>query len=426
MWHISLKNKIIIAMVLVICLFGSAATWFMFSETKSRVKSLQEDYLKVIALDQATTIHQMFINSRDIVGTMAAQPAVVSYLSSAAVSSETVIELLKTYNISEAYSSIMIFDTNGRVLASTDADLVDKHFGFRSYFQEAVKGQPGYDIVFGKINKENGYYFANAVKDSEGRIIGVVAAKYPSNFIEMYIKRGTLNLYGHYIFVDSNGIILHSANSNEELHALGRTTRERSFLKERYGDVEMGDLGYDELQKAVDNFNGATTVHQSWANSNRQYIFALNKLGGLPFFLILGEEQKLFGDVAYDIALGISVMVLLSIIVVAILIYIMISNFLEPLTRLRKSIQQFGQGDVANIESIDTKDEVGDLSRAFIELSEKLQKAVNETERKVRLRTKELSKVNRYMIGRELKMIELKKSLADLKAKASQVHEDQN
>lgn len=57
--------------------------------------------------------------------------------------------------------------------------------------------------------------------------------------------------------------------------------------------------------------------------------------------------------------------------------------------------------------------------------AEHLREAISHTESKVKRRTAELRKTNQYMIGRELKMIELKKRLSDLENLLDKNYEDQ-
>jgi len=426
MLSLSLKSKIVLAIIVVISLFGSVATWFVFDQTKTKIEALQEDYLKVIAIDQSTTIHQMFNNTRDLVESMSRQKAVIDLLAESPekLADSQIIDLLNSYNPANSITTVTVMDINGSVKLSNDAELVGKNYGFRAYFQKAINGDPGYDMIFGKISKEVGYYFAFPVKTSSGEIIGVVAVKYPANFIESYIQRGTLNLYGHYILTDNNGIVLRSANGDEEMRSLGRLTGVKANIRDRFGDVEIGELGYEDLQSTIENYSGPIVIKQSKYNLDKEYIFAVSKLGSLPFYLILGEERTLFGGVAYNIAFGLSVMVLISMVLVTVLIYLLISKFLQPLVDLRHSVQSFAAGQTKIIETIKTNDEVGELSRAFVDMTVHLKDAISETDKKIKTRTSELRKVNKYMIGREIKMIELKKTLADLKARVSQEHED--
>jgi hypothetical protein len=54
MVKLGLKTKIVLAIILVIALFGSAASYFVFYQSRDKLAVLQEDYLKLIAIDQAS------------------------------------------------------------------------------------------------------------------------------------------------------------------------------------------------------------------------------------------------------------------------------------------------------------------------------------------------------------------------------------
>lgn len=424
MLRLGLKNKIVIAIILVIALFGTAATWFVFEQTKTKIEALQEDYLKVLAIDQATTIHQIFTSTSDISKIIAQQEIVVDFLSGLSSSSSDLAKSLSAYSLNGENTSILLLDSNGTVRFSTDEEFVGKNYGFRAYFQRAIDGTVGYDLIFGRLSKEVGYYFSYPVKSESGAIIGVAAIRYPANFIENYLKRGTLNLYGHYLLTDNNGVVLRSANSSEEMRSLGRINISDASLKDRFGDLQIGELGYGDLQSAVQNYSGPSVIRQSKYNSSQEYIFALTKLGRLPFYLILGEERSIFSYLSYEIAANLSVMVVIAIIFIALIIYLLISSFLEPLIKLKRQIKDFDAGKTAQIEAIPTNDEVGDLSRSFVDMTIHLKEAISQTESKIKHRTAQLRKTNKYMIGRELKMIELKKQLQDLKSLLNKDYED--
>ena len=132
--------------------------------------------------------------------------------------------------------------------------------------------------------------------------------------------------------------------------------------------------------------------------------------------MIIGEEAQVFSQSSSGIAIGIALIALVAIALIAIVIYLLISAFLQPLVKLRQSITAFDNGQLQQIEAIDTNDEIGDLSRSFVDMTTHLRDSVSQTEAKVKHRTAQLRKTNKYMIGREIKMIELKKRLADLEA----------
>lgn len=416
MIRLGLKTKIVLAIVLVIGLFGTAASYFVFYQTRAKLEAVQEDYLKIIAIDQASALHQRFTATSELVQTIARQGAVVNFMNAGGASSGAVLNILAAYNFDNQGATVSLLDNSGTVRLSTDEELIDKNYSFRAYFQKAINGQVGYDMIFGRLSKELGYYFSYPIRTAEGDIVGVVALRYPANFMENYLERSTLNLYGHYMLTDDYGVVLRSANSSEEMRSLGRLARTDRDLKDRFGDLQIGELGYEDLELKVQNYSGPSVIRQSRYNSSSEYVFAISKLGQLPFYLIIGEERGIFGQLASGIALTLASIALASMALIALIIYLLISAFLQPLVKLRQSIKAFDEGKLAGIEAIDTNDEVGDLSRSFVDMTAHLREAINQTEAKVKHRTAQLRKTNRYMIGRELKMIELKKRLADLES----------
>jgi nitrate/nitrite-specific signal transduction histidine kinase len=111
---------------------------------------------------------------------------------------------------------------------------------------------------------------------------------------------------------------------------------------------------------------------------------------------------------------------------IAILIVILgtsISRLLaRPIIALRNSVEKMSHGDIGTTITIDSQDEIGDLAEAFNNMSTKLKISYTGLEEKVRSRTNELQekmneleRMNKLMIGRELKMTELKQEIVKLK-----------
>jgi nitrate/nitrite-specific signal transduction histidine kinase len=96
-------------------------------------------------------------------------------------------------------------------------------------------------------------------------------------------------------------------------------------------------------------------------------------------------------------------------------------NMISPLKSLRDAAMAVGQGkEYQNLLSR-SNDEVGELSREFDKMTTSVRHYEHTLETEVEKRTKqlndklsELEKSNKLMIGRELKMIELKKKVKEL------------
>ncbi len=100
--------------------------------------------------------------------------------------------------------------------------------------------------------------------------------------------------------------------------------------------------------------------------------------------------------------------------------------------KLRDAAIEIGKGNLDTKIEVKTKDEIGELANAFGQMTGDLKKSRNELEEysktleeKVKERTKELEvknteleRMNKLMVGRELRMIELKKEIAALREKS--------
>ncbi len=125
----------------------------------------------------------------------------------------------------------------------------------------------------------------------------------------------------------------------------------------------------------------------------------------------------------------ISIGLLVSTFVVSLIFsYIFSRSIVSPLETLRQGVRKIENGNIHYTVGIDTEDEIGELSRAFDKMVESVRKSREEIDQQVAIQTKEIQKtkekleqalqesdfVNSAMLGRELKMIELKKRLEQL------------
>jgi methyl-accepting chemotaxis protein len=96
----------------------------------------------------------------------------------------------------------------------------------------------------------------------------------------------------------------------------------------------------------------------------------------------------------------------------------------KPIVSLTAAVKKIEGGDLETKIDIDSRDEIGQLALVFNQMTEQLKRFYADLEQKIEERTKsldqkikELEKFNELTIGRELKMIELKKEIEELKKK---------
>lgn len=95
---------------------------------------------------------------------------------------------------------------------------------------------------------------------------------------------------------------------------------------------------------------------------------------------------------------------------------------IKPIQKLVEGVMIIGEGNLNHRVDVTGHDEIGNLARAFNDMAQKLQVSHAELEEKVIARTKELElkaksleDMNKLMVGRELRMVELKNELASVK-----------
>ena len=148
---------------------------------------------------------------------------------------------------------------------------------------------------------------------------------------------------------------------------------------------------------------------------------AISKIVDFPFFVLNEVETSYLYQPAINSAAVVATIVIVAAIIVAMTISILIMRFLKPVKQLHEFANKISQNSQEEISlDIQTGDELEDLGKAFVLMSSNIKQSYAQIESKVEERTHELSQINKLMIDRELKMIELKKEVELLKSKSTQ------
>jgi len=115
-----------------------------------------------------------------------------------------------------------LMDRNGNTIASSNRDAADSfvgnNFGFRPYFQQAMKGIPSVYVAVGVTSKKRGIYFSHPVygKGREGPL-GVAAVKASVEWIEKALMKthdGIISL------TNPHGVVFVSNRAQWDYHLL--------------------------------------------------------------------------------------------------------------------------------------------------------------------------------------------------------------
>lgn len=419
----NLKNKIIISIFLVIFIFGSIATYAVYSYTKKTFLDNARNALELSVISQGNEVGLIFKNSELLVQTMAEMPDIVDYLNSDyRIQDQRILQHLKIYNIGNNYSAIYLINKNGITIASTDESFVGNDYSFRDYFQEAIRGNHFVDVSIGVTSGELGYYFSHPIRLNENSpALGVAVVKLRPNVVNEHIKLIQDVPSKKIMLTDSFGVILYSNITDRIYKSLGNISdvaKQEIKNKKRFSNIEIKPLQYDILQKQLKEIDDESFVVEFFDEvDNENEIIVADKIKGTQFFLIKEEEQELYEVQATKITIILVIFVIFSAIFSAIALLFLIKKFFKPLDDLTDAVKKIIKGDIRQNINIKTDDEFEDLANNFNEMSEKLADSREDIELKILERTAELEKVNKTLVGRELKMLELKKEIQELKDK---------
>lgn len=109
-----------------------------------------------------------------------------------------------------------------------------------------------------------------------------------------------------------------------------------------------------------------------------------------------------------------TIIVAVSFIFVIFLGLLISGRITDPIKDLLEVIRRRSGGNLSERVKVESRDEIGRLGREFNRMADKLEDYQKGLEEKVKQKTAGLEKTNKYLTGRELKMIELKKKIKEL------------
>lgn len=420
-----LKSKVSLAIVLTIIVLGLMATITTYYISRQVLVDTQKANLLNTTVIQSHETAQVFTQSQNLVKSVATQHNIVGLLSN--TDSEMDIEhvithgLLEDYNIGGAYSSIYLINAQGLTILSTDKSFEGKNYGFRDYFKKALSGQPYVDVSIGVTSQQLGYYFSHPIISTTNEVIGVAVVKLIPSFVADTLI-GEAGVGVETMLVDEYGVVVHSSEEEKIYHSLGiisEVATEEISEKKRYANLDIQALSYSDLQDIVLDYKEPTIITLFDKHDNKEEVLSISKIGNLPFYVVTEVETSQAVQFATKTALSLAVFVLIAATVAALVISVLISRFLKPLTKLQQATENISKGDFNQKVVITSGDELEDFATTLNTMIVNIKEARSNIEQKVADRTQELERLNQTMTGRELKMIELKKEIKDLRSNSN-------
>lgn len=349
-------------------------------------------------------------------------------------------ELLKFKTKDPDYVSLSFFNMNRIRLVDTE----NLHLGIKHemvpYWEDVLFGKisAGRDVRIAEELSIPIIYFSAPVYDDSGKPIGVVTARYNPSKIGELIESFKIQEEGKegsdIILIDNEGNIIASTDPYHQ----------EKILREKIFDLSAVKLAKEEKEGVIEEYYPSKKENALIAFAKEEGFFDF--IGNNWTLLTISDKSEAFApitDFQRQIILF-SIFLLIVSVIIGLFYGKTISNSIERMADVAKKI---ASGDIKQRIKIESKDEIGYLANVFnqmVENIEKNQKELKEAEEKLEKRVQErtlelgnlkdnlekivaekteelrrqiedLERFKSLSIGRELKMVELKKEAANLK-----------
>lgn len=409
MLKLSLKNKLILSIILTIVFFGGLADFIVFVKSKNTILEVAEKKLEIIDSEKVDGLSDILRQGRDLANILSNRGEIIKYLSnSPELQDEKILDFLNGYNVGGVYSAIYVMASDGTAMVSTDPTFTGNNYGFRDYFKEAINGKEFMDIAIGVTSKKMGYYFSSPIKSTEGEIIGVVVAKMtPERFhksVHLSETRGEMSV----MLVNVDGVIVYSSDESKIYKSLGALTKEKLNIiedKKIFSGVKIEPLTYDFVLEQLPGVKNNLVIKLFDELDEKDELLVITKIPSFPLFLISEHDLWEFVSSSASISYVLGCFVALAAISALLIIILLVNNFLKPLIILDEGVHKIGEGDFDYRINIKSGDELERLAGHINGMAKKLKILQEEIKKKLIISTR----INKILVGRELAMKELKK-----------------
>ena len=158
---------------------------------------------------------------------------------------------LEAVSVQAKASAVYLMDRDGMTLAASNwndpLSFVGMSFSYRPYFQDAMQGQLGRFYGIGTVSREPGYYFSHAVKVG-GETVGAIAVKVNLDKQDQAWARSAEKI----LVADSYGVVFLSSQKDWKFRTLGQISDEtagRLAMTRQYTEAGLLEpIGLREVQ----------------------------------------------------------------------------------------------------------------------------------------------------------------------------------
>ncbi len=250
------------------------------------------------------------------------------------------------------FESIFVVGLDGMTITNSSGETAD--LSDRDYFKQALAGKMAIsEPLVSRYTGNVAVAMATPILDSNGEIVGVMAATVSSEFLNQLLQKTQFGETGEAYLVTKDGIFFTPSRFQDELLKKG--------LVEQHAELEF-QPDTTGIQQVID---GKTGVDTYTGYLGKEVLGAHVWIDRLGWGLIIEQEtSETLAEVNQlrNILIIISIVALLVVIVTTLLV---VPTVTKPVTRLSQVAHRLSVGDLNQTIDIQAKDEIGQLADSF-------------------------------------------------------------
>ncbi|MCE9645942.1 MAG: GAF domain-containing protein [Chloroflexi bacterium] len=358
----------------------------------------------------ANQLDDYFTQTLNIIRTEAQLPDVVDYLSLSAGTragsgEEARVQKFVTVLARQdpIYTlSISVMDARGQILIDTNSDNIHAFRSKADYFQAVIEtGLPfASPVEFDQQTGAPSFYFASTVRNSDGKIIGVLVKQYSASILQASLAKniGLAGAESFPVLLDSNHIRL-ADGFDQSLIYKTLVPLDAEVLANLQSKQLLPPGTAEELSTNLPDFDSylnqigsqpffSAELHTAGLDIEQA---AATGMATQPWIVVFAQPQKVFlAPINSQAQNNLLVTVLISL-VVAGFGFVVSQVVSGPISRLTKVAESVSEGNLNVVAAVETQDEIGKLALSFNVMTSQLRTFINSLEQRVADRTKALA-----------------------------------
>jgi methyl-accepting chemotaxis protein len=271
---------------------------------------------------------------------------------------------------------LYIFDNKGKEIASTRNRMDKLDVSNDEWFKKAAKGENAVsDSYIDDSDRIAGVIIAMPMKDRLGRQTGVIAAKIDLFNIANLTKEHKVGKNGISYIIDRSGVVIGHPDFKDKVMG-------------RYNAKE------NNIEGAINALQNKTEASLYTNDKGQKVIGAYTVVPTTGWGVIVEQPESEVREITSESLNRILIITGVAIIISIFFSIITARLFTKPITKLAKTAEKIKDGDLTEDIAVTSKNEIGELQRAFKQMVNSLFDiilSVNEAVHKIKEATEELN-----------------------------------